>query len=182
MITNLLFSLVVSKMDDNYIEFELNNKKLKINREDSNDILIWKDRCGERMYKFPYWFKPKLETVADGYFRIFINGKKYYLQRVVYFAHNQDWDILDNSCNNLIDHKYPNKQNNHISNLRVGDASLNAQNKKNVKGYYWNKRSNNYQASIIINWKYIYLGKYKKEEDARNAYLDAKKKYHKWNI
>ena len=168
-------------MDDNYIEFDFNNRKLKIHKEDSNDVWILFEISGGRKLKNPYWRKPILKE-DDGYFRVYINGKYFRLNRLVYYAHNQDWDILDNSCNNLIDHKYPNKQNNHISNLRVGDASLNAQNRKYVKGYYWNKTTNKYQAQINVDGKLIYLGLYEKEEQARQAYLDAKKIYHKWNI
>jgi len=168
-------------MDDNYIEFELNNKKLRINKEDSEDVWYWYCEGGGRKVKNPRWRKLKLKEDSE-YFRITVNRKLVPLHRVVYFANNQNWNILHVSDNNMIDHEDGNKQNNHISNLRVGTNSLNQQNRRNVKGYYWDKKSKKYRANICINRKTIHLGMYKKEEDARNAYLEGKKKYHKWNI
>jgi len=167
-------------MDDNYIYFELNNKKLKINKDDSNDIYYWFCENGGRKIKNPYWRKSKLENTANGYFRIYINGKKYGLHRVAYYAHNKNWDIHHEPLQNVIDHKHHNKQNNHISNLRVGTSSLNQQNKQNVKGYSWDKQSKKYRAQIKINRKSINLGCYKTKEEARQAYLDGKKIHHKW--
>tara|TARA_R100000935_G_C2700472_1_gene110090 strand:- start:21 stop:527 length:507 start_codon:yes stop_codon:yes gene_type:complete len=168
-------------MDDNYIYFELNNHKVKINKEDSEDFWIWYCESGGRKMKNPYWRKPILKE-DYGYFRIKINKKLFRLNRLAYYAHNQDWDIHHEPRKNLIDHDDGNTYNNHISNLRVGDSSLNQQNRKNVKGYTWHKRDKRYQAAICINGKQIHLGYYKIEEDARNAYLDGKRKYHKWNI
>ena len=165
-------------MDDNYIDFELNGKKLKINKEDSNDFWILK----ENKTRKSYWYKPKFSEDKDKYFIMSINGRLFKHHRIVYYAHNQNWDILDSSQNNLIDHKYPNKQNNHISNLRVGDQSLNAQNRKYVKGYTWNKTTNKYKAQIQIDGKNKHLGLYETKEEAHQAYLDAKPIYHEWNV
>jgi hypothetical protein len=47
-----------------------------------------------------------------------------------------------------------------------------------VKGYCWNKLKRKYQSYILVNSKRIYLGYFDNEEDARQAYLEAKKKYH----
>ena len=41
-------------------------------------------------------------------------------------------------------------------------------------------RKNRYEAQIKVNNKSIHLGSFDKEEDARQAYLDAKKIYHKY--
>ena len=167
-------------MDDNYIEFELNNKKLRIHKEDSEDVWYWFCESGGRKMKNPRWKELKLSEDNKGYFRIWINDKYYRHHRVVYYAHNQDWDIYHDPQNNQIDHEDENKQNNHISNLRLGTHSLNQQNRKSVKGYTFCKTSKKYRASIRIDGKRIHLGCYKKEEDARNAYLEGKKIYHKW--
>ena len=176
MIQKLLFSLLVEKMDDNYIYFELNNRKLKINKNDSEDIWIWRDKFKKKKY----WGTLALNSDKVGYYVCSINAKKFKHHRVVYFAHNQNWDILDSSQLNMIDHIDQTKNNNHISNLRVATKQQNNWNMKNVKGYYWNKSCKRFQAFIHLNHKCIYLGLYQKEEDARNAYLEAKKIYHKW--
>jgi hypothetical protein len=47
---------------------------------------------------------------------------------------------------------------------------------KNAKGYY--KYGKNFQARIRLIGKQIYLGTFSTEEEARNAYLEAKEKYH----
>ena len=163
-------------MDDNYIYFELKNRKLKMNKEDSENIWVWK----EHKKRKSYWYKLKLNETNNGYYRINISNKEIRHHRVVYFAHNQNWDIFHEPRKNLIDHIDRNPKNNHINNLRVGTDSLNQQNKKYVKGYSWKKKDKIFQASICIDGKGIHLGSYKIEEDARNAYLEAKKIYHKW--
>jgi len=178
LIQKLLFSLLVEKMDDNYIYFELKNRKLKINKEDSENIWVWR----ELKTRNSYWYKLKLRDDNKGYYRFSINKTYYRHHRVVYYAWNQDWDINHEPRNNHIDHIHHDTHNNHISNLRVGTSSLNQQNRmtKYVKGYSWSKKDKKYRAKIVINYKQISLGSYEKEEDARKAYLDAKKIYHKW--
>ena len=165
-------------MEDPYIYFELNNRKLKINREDSEDIWIWSFPTKR---KKQYWRPLAISTDIKGYKIIRVNNKQYKHHRVVYYAHNQDWDITDNGKkNNLIDHIDHNKSNNHISNLRVATKSQNNWNMSNVKGYYWNKERSKYQAFIHYDNKIKYLGLFDTEEEARQAHLDAKNIYHKW--
>jgi len=163
---------------DEYIYFELNNRRLKINRENSEDIWIWSFPTKR---KKQYWRNLAVSTDIKGYKLIRIGTKQYKLHRVVYLAHNPNWDITDNGCKkNLIDHKDNKKDNNHISNLRVATKSQNNWNMKNVKGYYWNKERNKYQAFIHKDHKIKYLGIFKTEAEARQAHLDAKKIHHKW--
>jgi hypothetical protein len=47
-----------------------------------------------------------------------------------------------------------------------------------VKGYSFDKSSQKWKAKIQVNNKPIYLGYYNTEEEAREAYLTAKRKYH----
>ena len=46
------------------------------------------------------------------------------------------------------------------------------------KGIHLIKKTNKYQARIILNKKYINLGLFETEHEARQAYLDAKLLYH----
>jgi HNH endonuclease len=77
-----------------------------------------------------------------------------------------------------IDHINGDKTDNKILNLRSVTKSQNAMNMKNVKGYYYNITSKRFVAFIMINYKSKQLGSFLKEEDARNCYLENKKKYH----
>ncbi len=158
---------------DDYIYFELDNRKLKINKNDSDDILMWKNN----KYNKPFWNQLKVKTNTAGYKLISIKPKQYRLHRVNYYAHNQTWDIHDSSKNNQIDHEDINKTNNNIENLRVLTCQQNQFNRK-CKGYYWNKFRNKWYARLMVNGKNKHLGLFDLEEDARNAYLEAKKIYH----
>ena len=46
------------------------------------------------------------------------------------------------------------------------------------KGYHLNKRNGKYLSKIRVNKKTIYLGHFNTPEEARKAYIEAKRKYH----
>ena len=165
---------------DDYIYFELNNRKLKINKNDSEDIWIYFEYHGKKLIKNPHWNKMGIWVESNNYSRCRIGNKRYMIHRVVFYAYNQDWDIYNEPKENPIDHIDHNTQNNDISNLRVGTISLNAQNQKQVKGYYWNEKRQSYYATITVNGVHYFLGSYKKEEDAAEARKKGKEKYHEW--
>ena len=173
-------------MDDNYIHFSIDGRDLKINKETPEDIFMWKTHGPGRQGKLkkPYWFKMKVQTNNEGYKLITITPKTYRLHRVNYYAHNQTWNIY-NSCikTNSIDHKkdkgdLPKHRYNNIENLRVVTCQQNQWN-RNCKGYYFNKKVQKWQSRIGVNGKQIHLGLFLLEEEARNAYIEAKKIYHK---
>jgi len=114
---------------------------------------------------------------TDGYLVMGIDGKTYKMHRVIAHAFN----ILNIDSPLQIDHinfdKTNDKTNNCIFNLRPATNQQNQFN-TNAKGYYWYKHANKWQARIILDRKQIYLGYFEKEVDARQAYIDAKKKYH----
>ena len=143
-----------------------------INEDDSNDIKMISTS------KIPKWFQVKIQAKADGYKYININGKKLQLHRLNYHAHNKEWDIFDVSNDNKIDHEDGKPANNNISNLRVVTQQQNMFNRHTAKGYSWDKNRKNWEAKIMLNGKKIYLGRFDTEEEAHNAYLEAKKIYH----
>ena len=78
----------------------------------------------------------------------------------------------------LIDHINGIRTDNRIENLREVTQEGNNRNRKNVKGYSWNKKCEKWIANIHINNKNKHLGCFDDEEDARKAYLKAKELYH----
>lgn len=76
------------------------------------------------------------------------------------------------------DHIYHNTLDNRKAKLRIVTNQQNSFNHKDNKGYSWHKHHKKYLARIRINDKLIFLGYFTKEEDARKAYLQAKKQYH----
>ena len=154
------------------MEFELHG--VKFNYEYSNIYRLWNYKKGDE------WREIKIHTGKNGYkvLKFMVNKKKYsvYLHRLVYWLHNPEWDIMDSSMENHIDHIDGDKLNNNIENLRVVTSQENHFNETRAKGYIWYQ--NKWMAYIRINNKQKYLGYFDNELDARNAYLEAKKKYH----
>ena len=171
----LKIDLRASALIYNKMERELNERLLKY---ESEKVWIWREMWGKRKLKNPYWreLKGSVDKIT-GYRLVGINNKHYLYHRVVYFLHNQEWDIHDTCRDNSIDHIDRNKLNNNIENLRVVTNQQNLWN-QNAKGYYFRKLTGKYQAQIRVNGENKHLGMFVSEDDARDAYLIAKEKYH----
>ena len=118
-------------------------------------------------------------NVCNGWMRvdykvIELNHKPYSLHRIIAFAF-LGLDI--NNTKQIIDHIDRNPLNNNLNNLRIVTSQENNFN-TNSKGYRWNEKNKRYVSYIRHNRKLIYLGCYDNEEEARQAYLDGKAKYH----
>ena len=120
-----------------------------------------------------YGIKGEIRPSNGDYVRINLskNGKKFSLLGH-HFAYYLEYGIID-----MIDHIDTDKTNNKISNLRVITKQKNAFNTK-AKGYTFCKRSNKFMAQIMVDGKHKSIGYYNTPEEARQAYLDAKKIYH----
>jgi hypothetical protein len=111
-----------------------------------------------------------------GYIKIMLTFKEKKYQLV---AHHFAWFCINNNCEfEQLDHINGIKDDNRIINLRSVTHQQNQWNKKKAKGYYWNKSENKWHAQIQVNKKTIYLGLFNIEEEAKQAYLNAKEKYH----
>ena len=136
---------------------------------DDNKLFRYYKTCGYRELRGSI-------NKSNGYRVVQINKKNYKYHRVVYKCCNPEWDISYDG-NNQIDHIDNNKLNNNINNLRVVNNIQNQQNRSNVKGYYWHTQANKWKAQIRVNKKQIHLKLWDTEEEARNAYLEARKRY-----
>lgn len=110
-----------------------------------------------------------------GYICANINKQKIYLHRFI-------MNIKD--CNEYIDHINHIKVDNTKSNLRIVTNSQNQmnrnkpkQNTSGVKGVYWHKNKNKWQANLQINNELLYLGIFDSKEDAIKARRNAEIKY-----
>lgn len=78
-----------------------------------------------------------------------------------------------------LDHIDGDKLNNCIDNLRAVSIQQNSFNQKRAKGFCWHKRDRMFVSTIKLSGKTINLGMFHTKEEARQAYLEAKKIYHK---
>lgn len=163
------------------IEFVLKNRKLRLH-PDGIMYIRAHNKFGEETKSGRVWKEVSFhKNKQSGYFQCDLSidrvKTKFYQHRLVYYAHNQDWDIFDGSLNNSIDHINRKRVDNHIENLRPVTSQQNHFN-YGAKGYYWNKDKNKWHASICINGKKQHLGYFENEEDAQNAYIKKKEELH----
>ena len=146
------------------MEFELNGRLLKYIDEETINIKE-KDNT---------WRKLNFCNNKGGYKTLCINRKNYLVHRVIaYLFLRLD---IDNP-KQIIDHIDRNPSNNKIENLRIVTYT---QNQWNIgsKGYNFRKDKNKWRARIKVDGKELHLGHFDTEEEARQAYLDAKQIYH----
>ena len=117
------------------------------------------------------WMTRTNKPNDNGYPYIYIDGKMVKVHRLVLLAYKGHSE-LD------VDHKNQVKTDNRLCNLHYVtrlENNLNRDYVYNAKGYYWCKRKKKWRAYIFINNKLKHLGYFDKEEDARNAYEQAKR-------
>ena len=77
-----------------------------------------------------------------------------------------------------LDHLNRIRDDNRICNLEIADRNQQNQNRSGVKGYNWHTLIKKWHAQIQINGEKKSLGYFNTEQEARQAYLQAKEKYH----
>lgn len=107
---------------------------------------------------------------------------------VRYPEHRLAWLYMTGSMPpDQIDHKDGNRANNRFSNLRLATYFQNSQNRpvksSNSSGYRgvtWHKNNQMYHARIMVNGRSHSLGYFHSPEEAHDAYLDAKRRLHRF--
>lgn len=118
-------------------------------------------------------------TIRNGYVIISIDRKNYRAHRLAWLYMTGKWPDLD------IDHINGIRNDNKFINLRNVSRSINIQNMKSAKsqsktgvlGVFYD--GNKFKSQIGIDGKTIYLGCFKTQELAHQAYLSAKRELHK---
>jgi len=130
--------------------------------------LVWKINTGK---------KRMIGTVAgcargpDGYQRVGLYGKDYYLHHLIWAWHHGIWP-------KRIDHENCDPQNNRIEKLREATQSQNIANSRArkrtcPKGVSPVPGASTFNARITVNYKQINLGNYPTDDEAHAAYLEA---------
>lgn len=136
----------------------------------------------EKLKKLGYMYEPETGVVKrNGNLVGYKNPQGYIILRYKnyrVYSHRYIWWLIHKELPLEIDHINHITDDNKINNLRNITHQENLFN-TNAKGFYFNKNRNKYQANIKLNGKVIYLGLYNTEQEARQAYLDAKAIYHK---
>lgn len=118
-------------------------------------------------------------SMRGGYVVLSVDG-------VDVLAHRAAWAVTFGVWPALVDHKDRNRCNNALANLRDADRSLNAQNMDvrngrgvtGLRGVAVNTSRGCFTASIHVDGKSQYLGRFSTPEEAHAAYLRAKPVYH----
>ncbi|WP_369913930.1 HNH endonuclease [Xanthomonas sp. NCPPB 3005] len=117
----------------------------------------------------------------SGYYRVIVDGIRVAAHRVAWALHHNQWPA------DQIDHINGNKVDNRIINLREATNLENNQNRaanvgsvSKYVGVVWHKGAGKWQAQIGYNGKRRYLGMFRTEHEAHDAYCAAKRELHKF--
>ena len=123
-------------------------------------------------------------VLNNGYPCVFMGSIKNKRKRVNHYVHNVIalCYLGEKPQGYQTDHINSIKTDNRLENLQYITPQQNTQKRKTmngriVKGYYLTKYGT-YRARITLDCKTIHLGSYDTEEEARQAYIDGKLKYH----
>lgn len=167
---------------------KINTRAKKLKEIDLIKIINDRYEYRDGNFYVKYRYNPTVQVgeragcFRDGYRVLGIFGVSYEEHRLVWLFKNGAWPT------GHIDHINRNRSDNRIENLRDVSRSLNMQNvisaRKNNKssgylGVYFHKQSRRFCARIRHNDRRICLGYFKTAKEASEAYLSAKRVYHK---
>lgn len=116
---------------------------------------------------------------SGGYRSLGIGRNKYLEHRIIYLHVTGVWpDVIDHINGDRLDNRW--------ANLRNTTPMVNAQNIKRAQvnnkagylGVVWIEDRKVYVSRLYTNGKYINVGRFKCPEEAAEAYLEAKRKFH----
>jgi hypothetical protein len=151
--------------DEDYRIIKINDNMIKCFRD--GRIFTMDNRCK----KYDKWNERTSKPHSRGYVHIQIGSKQYKAHRLIMMA-------FVGESEQEVDHINRIKTDNRFENLRYCSRRENIMNRDyvdNAKGYSWAKKK--WRAQINVNGKMKYLGYFDNEQEAHQAYLDAKELY-----
>jgi hypothetical protein len=106
----------------------------------------------------------------DGYVMLALLNKNYLAHRVAILFMTGEWP------NGLVDHINGNPSDNRAENLRVVSHKENIRNQRRARGVYPNGKR--FKSGLSVDGKYVHLGTFDTQEQAHQAYLEAKRQLH----
>ena len=165
--------LLADKMS---IELDQQTLKDMLTYDPGTGVFTWNIKAGNRSKGSFAGTK-----MSEGYLCVGVRKTRYYLHRLAWLY------VYGTMPDGLIDHINGIRTDNRIENLRDVSVTDNVQNirvakkdsKSGVLGVSWAKKSKKWRASIRINGVCKSLGHFDDIEDAKNAYVDAKRLHHR---
>ena len=162
--------------DEDYRVMVLNDTTMKVFRDGRiHSLFQYKD--GREKWT------DRAFVLNNGYPCVFMGSIKNKRKRVNHYVHNVIalCYLGEKPQGYQTDHINSIKTDNRLENLQYITPQQNTQKRKtmngrNVKGY--TLKNGKYVAKITVDYKKFYLGSYDTEEEARQAFIDAKLKYH----
>lgn len=116
----------------------------------------------------------------SGYVVLSIDGKRHRAHRIAWLYVHGEWPAHD------VDHRDTIRDHNWIENLWPVTRQVNLQNKRRanktsqsgVLGVCWDSARGKWRADISVDDKNVYIGRFEDLEDARSAYVEAKRRVH----
>lgn len=116
-------------------------------------------------------------TINKGYVMVTVDGRSYTAGRLAWLYMTGKWP------KNLIDHRNTLKSDNRWTNLREATKPQNGWNRDfskrsstGLKGVY--RKRSKFEAKLMAEGKYIYLGVFGTKQEAKEAYEKAAREYH----
>lgn len=160
----------------------MNKENFTLTKEIVNNLFDYQN--GKLFWKYSAAKRTCIGDLAgcsngNGYLRVVINYKHYYVHRIIFLMHH-------GYLPKFIDHIDGNRNNNKVENLREATHSENARNQKtpvnNSSGYknvFWHKTKKSWVVCISLNNKLHHFGNYQNLTDAIQVAKESRNLLHK---